>query len=200
MIANCKHIPLCCPSWDQREALRAGAITLNGDLFAPQDAYLDDFWNWLPRRFKPEVKAALLPSMLPVTAWDQNVRAVLGPQAWDTVRKHCYRAAGFRCEICGEKGKLEAHELFSLDTEKKVQKLTGLIALCPLCHKAHHLGYARRLNILPQVLDHICKVNNWTQSQLDGAVEEAYINWAALNQFDWTLDLTFLQKNGTLYA
>lgn len=200
MNADPKLIPLCCPPWDQRAALNAGAVVVQGELFAPADAYLDDFWAWLPRRFKPEVKAALWPSMLPVTAWDQNVRAALGQSAWDTVRKHCYRAAGFRCEVCGEKGKIEAHELFTLDKAQKVQKLSGLIALCPLCHKAHHLGYARRLNILPQVLEHICKVNGWSEEQLSRAIEQAFTTWQELSQHPWSLDLSYLHKNGTFYA
>jgi hypothetical protein len=192
------YIPLCVPWWDEREALHAGAkYSENLGFHILADADTDPLWAWLPRRYNPCVPGAvLIPDMLPVTTAEQNIRHLLGPEAWNRIRKHAYQAAGYRCEICGEKGKLEAHEQFILHNETTVQELAKIMALCPLCHKVHHLGIARRLGMLNDVKAHMLEVNGWSNRQLDQAIQESYEIWAQRCDWPWVVDLQWLEKSG----
>lgn len=142
----------------------------------------------------------LVPEMLPVTTWEQNVRHLMGGQVWDRMRRHAYRAAGYRCEICGASGPLEAHEQWTLSNETCVQKLTRIIALCPLDHKAHHMGWARRNGTWPAVCEQLKFVNSWSTLELTRALTEAREVWEQRCDWPWTVDLTWLQDQGYLYV
>jgi hypothetical protein len=142
----------------------------------------------------------LVPEMLPVTTWEQNVRHLMGGPTWDRMRRHAYRATGFRCGICGQGGPLEAHESWTLANETCVQQLTGIMAHCPLCHKAKHMGVAKRLGIWPDVCAQLRLVNNWSQSDLEAAVQEAREVWEQRCDWPWTVDLSWLQDQGYLYV
>lgn len=196
------RIPLCVPRWDESEALDAGALAdPEMGLFALSDQYLDPLWKWLPRMYNPDApKPILVPEMLPVTTWEQNIRHLQGPDAWDRMRKHAYRAAGFRCEICGAGGKLEAHESWELVNETCVQRLKGILALCPLCHKSHHLGIARRLGMLSDVRQHLMRVNQWSANELEEQIQEAYEVWEQRCEWPWQVDLRWLQDSGYCYV
>lgn len=197
------RIPLCVPRWDEREALDAGALVCPQEgLYALPDQYLDPLWKWLPRMFDPDLagRPKLLPEMLPVTTWEQNVRHLYGGDVWDRLRKHAYRSSGFRCEICGAAGRLEAHEKWELVNETSVQKLVGIQALCPLCHKAHHLGIARRLGMLQDVRQHLQYVNGWTLQELEEGVRDAFEVWEQRCEWPWQVDLSWLYESGYRYV
>ena len=196
------RIPLCVPPWDEREALSAGATYSPVDGFtADHDAYLDPLWKWLPRMYDPDAAhPVLVPEMLPVTTWEQNIRHKMGPDVWDRIRKHAYRAAGFRCEICGTRGKLEAHELWRLVNETSVQKLVRILALCPLCHKAHHLGIARRLGMYDDVRKHLKWVNGWSEKELSEAIQDTYEIWEQRCEWPWEVDISWLYDSGYIYV
>lgn len=195
-------IPLCVPIWEQREALEAGALHDDTKGFhISRDDWLDPFWKWLPRQYDPDAsKPVLIPEMLPVTTWEQNIRGLLGTEAWDRMRKHAYRAAGFTCEICGARGKLEAHEHWVLENETCTQRLSRILALCPLCHKVHHLGIARRLGMLSEVKEHLRRVNGWTSEQLEREIQEAYEMWEQRSHWPWEVDLSWLRDSGYIHV
>jgi len=49
------------------------------------------------------------------------------------------------CETCGGCGPqypVECHEIWNYDDTRLIQKLDGLIALCPDCHEVKHIGLA----------------------------------------------------------
>ena len=190
-----RTIPLCVPYWDEREALNAGALfTPELKFHLPADAYLDNVWNWLPLRWKYPDRPALLPEMLPASTWEENLRCALPKAKWDALRKHCYAAAGNRCEICGDLGRpLECHERWSFDDTWGVQKLEGLIALDPYCHKAHHLGIARRLGLYDEVLRKMMSVNGWSRQQLDRSLVEVARVADERSKFGWHVDLSWLE-------
>jgi len=196
------RIPLCVPRWDEREALDAGATySADAGFTIGRDDYLDAVWKWLPRMHDPDAaQPILVPEMLPITTWEQNIRHKLGPDAWDRMRKHAYRAAGFRCEICGASGKLEAHELWGLANETCVQKLERILALCPYCHKAHHLGIARRLGMYDDVRRHLKYVNSWSDRELAAAIQDAYEIWEQRCEWPWQVDLSWLYDSGYVYV
>lgn len=197
-----ERIPLCVPRWDEGEAIDAGALVCPKEgLYALADQYLDPLWRWLPRMYVPDgPRPVLVPEMLPVTTWEQNIRHLQGTEAWDRMRRHAYRAAGFRCEICGASGRLEAHEKWELANETCIQRLTGIQALCPLCHKAHHLGIAQRLGMLADVQRHLQHVNGWTFSQLNAGIQDAYETWEQRCDWPWQVDLSWLDESGYKYV
>ena len=76
--------------------------------------------------------------MVPEECWFSNLRSVLKPADWDIVRRDAYKRAGGRCCICGRTGeRLEAHERWSYDEEKALQKLETVVALCSLSRRGH---------------------------------------------------------------
>lgn len=201
-LAVIDRIPLCVPRTDEHEALTLGAHADPAyGIFLTPEQFRDPFWKWLPRKYDPDApKPVLTPEMLPVTTWEQNVRHLLGVEVWDRMRRHSYKSAGYRCEICGEGGRLEAHEAWTLANETCVQKLDRILALCPLCHKAHHLGIAKRLGMLLDVQRHMQKVNGWTGLQLTAAIAEAYDVWEQRCEWPWTVDLSWLYDSGYIHV
>lgn len=196
------YIPLCVPTWEESEALNEGALySEERRFYVPADAYLDNYWRWLPRMYDPSAaRPVLVPEMLPVTTWEQNVRGLMGTPLWDRMRRHAYRAAGLRCEICATIGPLEAHEHWELHNETCVQKLTRIQALCKFCHKSKHVGYARRLGIYSEVLDHLMVVNKWSRKELETGIQDVYEVWQQRCDWPWTVDMSWLQDQGYMYV
>ena len=180
----------------------AGAVRGPENALWTPNSYPDDaLWEWLPRKWQVEAGIpALLPEMLPVTTWEKNIRTEVREALWDRMRRHAYRASGFRCRICGEGGRLEAHEKWALVNETTTQVLEGIEALCPLCHKTHHLGIARRLGMLQDVKRHICRVNGWTEARLVSEIEETYEVWEQRCEWPWTVDLSWVMRSGYLFV
>jgi hypothetical protein len=64
--------------------------------------------------------------LVPETSWYSNLRSELTEEQWDTVRRRCYVAADYRCEVCGGRGPkwpVECHEVWSYDDLEHVQTL-----------------------------------------------------------------------------
>jgi len=187
-------IPLCVSPWDHSNASRAGARHDKQFGWYTLDEYDDAIWEFLPRRWKYPDQVALMPEMLPDGTWEDNIRLKLKPDQWDALRKHSYAAAGFRCEICGcaPSPHLECHERWAYDETWAIQRLMGLLSLCPLCHKAHHIGLAGRLGMLDDVKDHLKKVNRWDNHQLFIAMQYAKDEADRRSEVAWTVDLSWL--------
>lgn len=201
-MANLEKIPLCLPWWDEQEALDLGARhdKVYG-FYVTHAEHLDDFWKWLPRMYNPDApRPILIPEMLPVTTWEDNVRTRVSAERWDQLRRYCYKSAGYRCEICGVRGQLEAHESWRLWDEAGIQKLERLLALCTKCHKAHHLGFARRLGIYDEVLRHIKTVNKWNDHELREALQDAQDICEQRSLEPWEVDISWLITSGVMYG
>ncbi len=190
-------VPLCVPPWAQTPAFTAGARHDSRFGWYTLDEEDDRIWDYLPLRWKYPERVALMPQMLPEGTWEDNIRLKLTPEKWDAVRQHAYSAAGYRCEICGAAPSphLECHENWAYDDTLAVQRLTGLLSLCPLCHKAHHIGLAGRLNMLEQVEQHLKFVNRWDDRQLEIAMDYARRQADARSAVYWNVDLTWLEHS-----
>jgi hypothetical protein len=137
--------------------------------------------------------------LVPSTSWGDNLRSRLSRSEWDVVRRTTYRKANFICEICGGVGPrhpVEAHEVWSYDDVNHVQTLVGMIALCPNCHQAKHIG--RTLSVADEatqdrVLQHIMRVNRWPHGLLLLALEVAFTQHAERSQHQWTLDISWIE-------
>jgi len=197
-----KGIPCCVPYWETSKFLNVGGhYTEKAGFYVYEDAYLPDFEEWLPRKWQYRGNPpapVLLPDMLPSNVWQANLRTLLSEAEWDRLRKFCYQAAGNTCVACGSRGEphIEAHEAWKFDEISGKQILTGLLCLCPTCHKAKHLGYANRIGRLPHVFARLRWLNDWDEQQLYQELERVQLRQKALSKRDWTLDLSFLRRYG----
>ncbi len=146
----------------------------------------------------PDVPLVL--ELVPATSWGDNLRSRLRPYQWDRVRRATYLGADGRCEICGGVGTrhpVEAHEVWDYDDVRHVQTLVGMIALCPLCHSAKHIGFTMSAHpggpeYLARVIEHICRVNRWSTAQFERDLQRAMAQWERRSRHQWTLDIEMI--------
>lgn len=133
--------------------------------------------------------------LVPDSCWYSNLRSILRPAQWDAVRKDAYARAGGRCMICGKAGRLEAHERWSYDEARQVQKLEDVIAVCRDCHAVIHIGRTQLLGDERAACAHFMKVNGASYAQYRKALGEANERHARLNRVpEWALDLSWLNR------
>jgi 5-methylcytosine-specific restriction endonuclease McrA len=142
-----------------------------------------------------QVKLAV--ELVPSTCWYKNLRSELSRSKWDILRNECYRNAGYKCEICGGTGSkhpVECHEIWEYDEGTKTQRLLGVQALCPKCHRAKHMGFWEMKGYAEDIKRHMMKINKW-----DAETYKIYrlSVWAQYNnrsEVRWELDLAWLEN------
>ena len=134
--------------------------------------------------------------LVPDGCWYSNLRSILKPKAWDILRKDAYARAGGKCMVCGRKAtRLEAHERWSYDEEKKVQKLDEIIAVCHTCHSVIHIGRTQLLGDEEKAIAHFCKVNKCSYADYIRELGKANQDHQRRNKVDeWGLDLSLLNE------
>jgi hypothetical protein len=139
--------------------------------------------------------------LVPSTSWYDNVRSQVDDKTWDTLRRDCYRKAKFKCEICSETGleqgfkwPVECHEIWNYDDKNHVQRLDGLIALCPLCHKVKHAGRTGTVDGIVIVMEKLMKVNGWSPEKTYAYIDQAFKTWKIRSKYKWTVDINILNK------
>jgi len=156
----------------------------------------------------PEVpRKPLVIELVPAGSWGDNLRSRFTKARWDALRKAQYRRANYKCECCGESGvnqgyawPVECHEIWSYDESTRIQKLEGLIALCPGCHRVKHSG--RTISVdgpkgMEEVTHRLMMVNRWSEKQAVQHITEAFSTWERRSALDWTLDITSLQPDSS---
>lgn len=156
-------------------------------------------------------KLQLNVSMVPVSTWNINVRAVVAQDIWETLR-YCFEASADKpaymrpifhplpqwdkklcCRICGViPGTLELHEVWTFDDISRVQRLSDLIPVCERCHNAIHYGRANQLGLAKVAFEHLCKVNQITNATGKKHVAEAYKIWEKRSSVTYTVDFGIL--------
>jgi hypothetical protein len=135
--------------------------------------------------------------LVPSTTWYDNLRSRLRPAEWNRLRKATYAAAGNRCEVCGGRGRkwpVECHEIWQYDEDTRVQRLVGLVALCPACHEVKHFGRAQSVGRGDDAIAHLMRVNRWTEDQALDHIEDSFGVWQRRSMMSWTLDLSWLDR------
>ena len=133
--------------------------------------------------------------LVPKSNWYKNVRSEVTKEEWNILRKNCYRKANYTCEICGGKGTewpVECHEIWEYNDRKHIQKLIGLISLCPDCHKLKHIGRTQIMGEYDLAINHFMKVNNITRKEAENEIKKAVVIWNKRNKYSWILDLDFI--------
>lgn len=146
-----------------------------------------------------DVLGSLLVELVPSSAWGSNLRSVLTGAQWKVCQQFVYARSGRRCEICqgvGLRWPVECHETWAYDDDQGIQTLTGLIALCPSCHRAKHAGFALTQGLLPEVIVQLGRVNGWALADVEAYLEYVFEVHALRSQFGWHLDCTWLDTIG----
>ena len=134
--------------------------------------------------------------VIPEECWGYSLYHILSPADWDKVRKDAYRRAGYKCRICGAKGRLEAHEKWSYDEEKALQKLEDVVALCHSCHEVKHISRTQLVGRGVEAMEHFMRVNQCSQMEFHEALGEANEQHKARNKIEnWTTDISWLKEN-----
>lgn len=145
----------------------------------------------------PKLKIELVPK----TCHFSNVRTCVSTAEWDKIRKLSYQQANNKCEICGDTGKnqgfnhnVECHEIWEYDEYNMVQRLIGLISLCPRCHMVKHIGRSIAIGQEEVCYRQLSKVNKWTQAQIKEHILESFRKHKSLSMFQWKLDISMLSQ------
>lgn len=149
------------------------------------------------KRKNPKLTVELVPK----TCWYSNIRTTLPTKEWNRLRKAQYAKAEFKCEICegsgldqGYRHALECHEIWTYDDNKKVQKLDGLIALCPKCHMTKHFGRSSAIGKQAEVLKHMEVVNGWDHKETVTYIAECFDVYTKRSKENWKLDIGILNE------
>lgn len=134
--------------------------------------------------------------LVPDGCWYSNLRSVLSAEQWDFVRKDAYARAKGKCMICGAPcSRLEAHEQWSYDEEKAVQRLENVIAVCRDCHAVIHIGRTQLKGDEAAACEHFMRVNGVSYAEYRKALGEANRVHARRNAVsEWALDLSWLKR------
>ena len=139
--------------------------------------------------------------LVPATCWYSNVRSLLPTSEWDRLRKLSYEHANYKCEICGGSGldqgykhPLECHEIWNYNDRTKVQKLDGLVSLCPWCHLCKHIGRANAMGYQAIAFAHMENVNDWDHKKVVTHVAQEFEIFQERSKHEWVIDLTILSE------
>jgi hypothetical protein len=139
-------------------------------------------------------QAVLIVDMVPKSAWCSNLRSLLSALEWKRVQQASFRRARWRCECCGGKGPqwpVECHERWSFGADG-VQRLADVLALCPDCHEATHMGLAQVKGRLAEALGHYSRVNKIPVERAHGQFDQAADVWKSRSAKTWLFDVGHL--------
>ena len=134
--------------------------------------------------------------LVPDGCWYSNLRSILPKSEWDKIKKDAKTRSNGQCSICGKKtDKLDAHEVWSYDIEKGIQKLENVIAVCKDCHSVIHIGYTQLKGNVQHAEEHFMRVNNCTYAEYRQQLNKANILHKERNKVsEWKLDATWLER------
>lgn len=139
--------------------------------------------------------------LIPKTCHYSNVRTTVTKQEWNKIRFISYEKANNKCEICGDIGKnqgykhnVECHEIWEYDDTNHIQKLVGLISLCPICHQVKHIGRAIAMGRHQLVYNQLMKVNKWTPKQVETYILKCFETQKERSKYQWKLDISILSQ------
>lgn len=149
-------------------------------------------------RLPVDIARRLTIELVPVTCWYSNVRSNVAAKTWDRLQEICFQRAKFRCEVCqsiGPHHPVECHEIWTYVDARLLQRLDGLIALCPKCHEVKHIGRALQKGRIQGCLQHLMAVNCITSMQAVEMIRDCTRVHTLRSAKDWRLDITLLSTS-----
>jgi len=138
--------------------------------------------------------------LVPQGLWRSSLANLFSRSEWDRIRKEQYKKANYKCEICGTEDVLNCHEKWYYDDEKRLQTLTGFIALCRNCHAIKHAGFSmhtekgKQIFNREELIKHFCKVNNCSKEDFLKHEDEAFEVWSKRSKQKWSQDFGVWNK------
>lgn len=134
--------------------------------------------------------------LIPDGCWYYNLRAILTKEQWDYVKKDAKFRAGGKCAICNKSdSRLDAHEVWSYDEKKGVQKLKDVVAVCKDCHAAIHINRTWLKGDPERAQDHYMRVNGCSYAEMRADMGAANEKQKKLNEVpEWKLDVSWLKR------
>lgn len=134
--------------------------------------------------------------LVPDSCWKINLRSILPPAHWNFIKAQTKLEQNNTCAKCGKKtSKLDCHEVWEYDREKKVQKLVGVIGVCRDCHEVIHIGLTSLKGKEDKASEHFMKVNNCSYAEYRKALGRANEENALNNKvYEWQLDINYIKK------
>ncbi len=170
--------------------------------FNKNDWKYDLYYPFYKKARKRIEEFKLQMEMLPASAWKNSLaNGLISKEEWDILRKYAYSKEDYHCQICKEnkkgiKGGLHAHEIWEFNEFDKIQKLINIVALCPKCHHAIHIGFTNTQGqqYFEEIKRHYMKVNNCTEYEFDMAFDMAVDKCSELSFTYWKQDISFAQE------
>lgn len=133
--------------------------------------------------------------LVPEACWYANLRSILKPKDWDKVRYDAYARANGKCMICGKATRrLEAHEKWSYDEKRALQRLEDVVALCRECHEVKHISRTQLIGRGAEAMEHFMRVNGVSQMEYHEALGNANAQYLQRNRIEnWTTDVSWLK-------
>ena len=151
-----------------------------------------DFTDNLPDNLPRPSGLRLSVELIPSTMGGINLRSLLTPEQWDTLRRKVYAKADYKCEACDASNiEVHCHEVWDYDDKKHLQKLIGLRCLCWECHRTTHLSDPGIGGDL-KTLKHLVRVNGITLFKANRIVRRAYKQVMERSKHEWKLDTSWL--------
>ena len=125
--------------------------------------------------------------------WGINLANMLKEKKWNEIRKKMLDKYENKCAICGSVERLCCHEKWKYDDQRHIQKLTGFIILCSLCHGVKHIGRTEGLAKKGKLdyeiyVKHFMKVNNCDRSTFEKHRNAAFKEWEERRKYTWNMD------------
>ncbi|MGZ6692864.1 MAG: hypothetical protein ACXVHQ_36335 [Solirubrobacteraceae bacterium] len=131
--------------------------------------------------------------MIPRPLHRKSLSCLLKRKLWNVIGRSVRARAEGRCEICGDEStRLDCHEVWSYDDERRVARLVGLKAICSACHLSTHMGRATSIGRQDKAIAHLMDVNGWTSQQALPHVGRAMHEWVMRSKHAWVLDVSGL--------
>jgi len=117
--------------------------------------------------------------LVPKPLWGKSLANMLSRDQWERFRARRIPDKGERCEVCGQLGPVQLHEIWEYDDVRHVQRLVGFEALCARCHSIRHFARTQALAAegkidLKPIIAHFCKVNSCSYRDLKEYWESVY--------------------------
>jgi hypothetical protein len=185
--------------WDDVDAMFGDVLcSLDGQI-----AFRGDYPEHFIRR--PAVldnERTVTGDLIPETAWGASLANLLAPSSWAALRVPLVKQNHNVCELCGlQINALEVHEVWEYDFPSEdeiarreevtvfgVQRLRGLMTVCPDCHLCFHLGYANSHGRLSETLNRLGALNNWSRAEVEEYDRTVIARWQRASEIHWMLD------------